>query len=227
MTYCEFIENILSIRGRNGCGDEYHEVHHITPKCLGGSNDKDNLIDLFAEEHFTAHKLLALENPDNDALQRAFGAMAHVCKGGRKYNVSEEDYAYIRHQNAKRLKQQWEDLEYRQNMVDMMTELWKDSEFREKATSSWKNDDRRKQQSDLMKGLNNNPIVVDKKISALHKWCDKAVQQINDCGEVIAEFMSATDAYRQTGIPQSSISRCCNHLQKTAGGYSWQFITNF
>ena len=227
MTYCKFIENILSTRGHQGCGDEYYEVHHIKPKCMGGTNDKDNLIDLFAEEHFIAHKLLAFENPDNDALQRAFGAMAHAWKGKRKYNVSEEDYAYIRHKNAERLKQQWEDSEYRQNMVNMMTALWQDEAFREKATASWKNEERRKQQSDLMKSLNNNPDIVDKKISSLHKWCDKSVQQINDNGEVIAEFMSATEAYRQTGIPQSSISRCCNRLQKTAGGYHWQFITNF
>ena len=227
MTYHEFIENILYTRGRNGCGDEYHEEHHIIPKCIGGLNNKDNLIDLFAEEHFIAHKLLAFENPDNDALQRAFGTMAHVWKGERKYNVSEEDYAYIRYQNANRLKHQWENSEYRQNMVDMMTELWQSEEFRERATASWNNDVRRKQQSDLMKSLNNNPNVVEKKISALHQWCDKSVQQINDCGEVVAEFVSATEAQRQTGIPQSSISRCCNRLQKTAGGYRWQFITNF
>lgn len=227
MIYCEFIENILSTRGHKGCGTEYYETHHIVPKCMGGSNNKDNLIDLFAEEHFIAHKLLALENPDNDALQSAFGTMAHVWKGGRKYNVSEEDYAYIRRQNAKRLKQQWKDSEYRQNMIDMMTELWRDSEFREKAAASWNSDERRKRQSDLMKNLNNDPNIVDKKISALHKWCDKSVQQIDDCGEVIAEFMSATEAHRQTGIPQSSISRCCNDLQKTAGGYRWRFVTNF
>lgn len=227
MTYCEFIENILSVRGRNGCGEEYHEVHHITPKCLGGSNDKDNLIDLFAEEHFIAHKLLAFENPDNDALQRAFSAMAHVRKGGRIYDVSEEDYAYIKIQNAKRLKNKWENQEYKESMADMMTKLWQDSEFREKATSAWNSDERRAIQSDVMKKLNNDPNVVSKKNNALHKWCDKAVQQINNCGEVVAEFVSAAEAQRQTGIPQSSISRCCNDLQKTAGGYHWQFITNF
>ena len=48
VTYEEFINNILETRGRNGCGDEYHETHHIVPKCMGGSNDEDNLIDLFA-----------------------------------------------------------------------------------------------------------------------------------------------------------------------------------
>jgi hypothetical protein len=227
VTYCEFIENILSTRGRNGCGEEYSEEHHITPRCMGGLNDRDNLIDLFAEEHFIAHKLLAFENPDNDELQRAFSAMAHVRREGRKYNVSEEDYAYIRLQNSQRLKQQWNDSEYRENMSNMMTELWKNSEFKEKATASWKNEERRKNQSELMRKLNNAPDIIEKKTNALHKWCDKAVQQLDDNGNVIAEFPSATEASRQTGIQQSCISRCCNRLQKVAGGYRWQFATNF
>lgn len=227
VTYFEFIENILSTRGRNGCGEEYHEEHHIIPKCMGGLNDKDNLIDLFADEHFTAHKLLAFENPDNDALQRAFSTMAHVRRYGRKYKVSEEDYAYIKAQNSQRLKEQWNNPEYKTNMSNMMTELWKDPEFKEKAMSSWKNEDRRKAQSDLMKNLNNNPDIIEKKTNALHKWCDKAVQQLDDHGNVIAEFASATEASRQTGIQQSCISRCCNRLQKVAGGYHWQFATNF
>ena len=227
MTYFEFIENILSVRGRNGCGEEYHEIHHITPKCMGGSNDKDNLIDLFAEEHFIAHKLLAHENPDNDSLQRAFSTMAHVHKGGRVYSVSEEDYAYIRRQNANRLKRQWEDDEYRESMINMLVDRWNDREFRERMISLWNNDERRKRQSELMKSINSDPDVRSKKVDALHQWCDKSVVQINNAGEVIAEFVSATDAERQTGIPQSSISRCCNNKQKTAGGYRWQFTTNF
>ena len=59
MTYIEFINDILNTRGRFACGDEYHERHHITPKCMGGTNDNENLIDLFAREHYIAHLLLA------------------------------------------------------------------------------------------------------------------------------------------------------------------------
>ena len=59
MCYQEFIQNILNTRGRFNCGDEYHERHHIIPRCLGGGNEEENLIDLFAKEHFIAHKLLA------------------------------------------------------------------------------------------------------------------------------------------------------------------------
>lgn len=36
----------------------YVEKHHIIPKCLGGSDNKDNLVSLSAREHFIAHMLL-------------------------------------------------------------------------------------------------------------------------------------------------------------------------
>ena len=76
ITYQDFVQNILNTRGRFACGDEYHERHHIVPKCMGGTNDEENLIDLYAREHFTAHKLLAIENPDCNSLVFAWTCMA-------------------------------------------------------------------------------------------------------------------------------------------------------
>ena len=75
MTYNEFIQDILNTRGRFNCGDEYHERHHIVPKCIDGTDTKDNLIDLFAREHFISHKLLAEENQDNYKLKYAYWNM--------------------------------------------------------------------------------------------------------------------------------------------------------
>ena len=97
VTYEEFINNILETRGRNGCGEEYHETHHIVPKCMGGSNDKENLIDLFAREHFEAHRLLALENPEECGLQFAWWNMCQ-CPGSSKKrdDVTPEEYEEAR-----------------------------------------------------------------------------------------------------------------------------------
>ena len=93
MTYEEFINNILETRGRNGCSEEYHETHHIVPKCMGGNNDKENLIDLFAREHFEAHRLLALENPEEDSLILAWTMMAWAKNDNEKrYKVTAEEY---------------------------------------------------------------------------------------------------------------------------------------
>ena len=93
ITYDEFIQNILETRGRFACGDEYHERHHIIPKCMGGSNDEDNLIDLFAREHFIAHKLLAEEHPDNGGLVYAWSLMTWAKRDYQdRYIITPEEY---------------------------------------------------------------------------------------------------------------------------------------
>lgn len=99
--YNNYISNILNTRGRFNCVG-YKERHHITPKCLGGDNTVDNLIDLYAEEHYIAHKLLALEQPDNKSLLSAWLMMAYPKSSTqqRNYEISPEDYAYLRKQWA-------------------------------------------------------------------------------------------------------------------------------
>ena len=47
------------ITKRKTCKFEgYTETHHILPKSLGGTNDRSNLVQLTAREHFIAHLLL-------------------------------------------------------------------------------------------------------------------------------------------------------------------------
>ena len=96
MTYEEFINNILETRGRFACGDEYHERHHIVPKCMGGGNEEENLIDLFAREHFEAHRLLALENPENYKLVAAFSMMAFPKSRNQDRPLTPEEYEEAR-----------------------------------------------------------------------------------------------------------------------------------
>ena len=97
VTYEEFIQNILNTRGRFGCGEEYHERHHILPRCMGGTNDPENLINLFAREHFEAHRLLALENPDNPKIIHAWWMMSTVTKSNKKrVTVTSEEYEEAR-----------------------------------------------------------------------------------------------------------------------------------
>ncbi len=96
-TYQEFIQNILNTRGRFSCGDEYHERHHITPRCMDGTDDENNLIDLFAREHFEAHRLLALENPDNAKLVYAWWMMSTTIKSNqRRESITPEEYEEVK-----------------------------------------------------------------------------------------------------------------------------------
>ena len=49
----------------------YKEKHHIIPKCLGGNNEKSNIIELTPEEHYLAHLLLVKMYPNNHRLVHA------------------------------------------------------------------------------------------------------------------------------------------------------------
>lgn len=98
MTYNEFIQNILNTRGRHGIENEYYERHHILARCCGGTDEENNLIDLFAEEHYIAHKLLAEENPNTIGLQQAFACMSFMKKD--HYKVTCEEYAAARKAQA-------------------------------------------------------------------------------------------------------------------------------
>ena len=99
MTYNEFIQSISDTKGQWSIpAYGVYEIHHILPKCLGGlplkihSHDikHPNLIWLTPSEHYTAHKLLIEEHPDNYKLIYAFWRLSN------RYTISAEDYEFAR-----------------------------------------------------------------------------------------------------------------------------------
>ena len=110
--YNDFISEIIKNRGRFGCGEKYHERHHIIPKCLGGTDDEKNLIDLYAKEHFIAHKMLADENPKNHKLVAAYTIMAFAKnKNEERYILTPEEYEIARIAFSNSLKEKYKNKE--------------------------------------------------------------------------------------------------------------------
>ena len=72
----------------------YYELHHIIPKCMGGTENVENLVLLTGREHFIIHKLLCEIHPDNLKLKHAIWAMCNQKTGpiNRTYSVSNRDY---------------------------------------------------------------------------------------------------------------------------------------
>jgi len=97
MTHNEFIQNILNTRGRFNV-DGYKERHHIIPECCGGETIEENLIDLTAQEHYEAHRLLAEENPDNYGLQLAWWnfCIRKASPDAPEIIITAEEYAIAR-----------------------------------------------------------------------------------------------------------------------------------
>lgn len=71
-------------RAKKRIMETYTETHHITPKCIGGSNSSDNLVELTAREHLICHRLLVKMYPDNISIHRAYNAMGTRCKFSSK-----------------------------------------------------------------------------------------------------------------------------------------------
>lgn len=62
----------------------YKERHHILPRCMGGSNKEDNLVELTAREHFLVHWILVRIHPDNNKLKYAFWGMCNQKSRGQE-----------------------------------------------------------------------------------------------------------------------------------------------
>lgn len=63
--------NSLIARAQTRTLETYTEIHHIVPRCMGGTDDKSNLVSLTPEEHYLAHQLLVKIYPNNPALVNA------------------------------------------------------------------------------------------------------------------------------------------------------------
>jgi len=93
MNYSKIYKNIIE-RAQTRQNDCYVEKHHIIPKCLGGSNEKENLVELTAREHFICHWLLA-KHHNTKQLWNAFSMM---CIGAKKHhrNISSRTFEILR-----------------------------------------------------------------------------------------------------------------------------------
>jgi hypothetical protein len=56
-----YLAIIQRAKSRNISG--YSEKHHIIPKCMGGTNEENNVVKLTAREHFVCHLLLIRMTP--------------------------------------------------------------------------------------------------------------------------------------------------------------------
>ena len=96
MNYQKIYNNLIN-RAITRTG--YVEKHHIIPRCLGGSDNKENLVELYPEEHYLAHLLLCKLYPGNSkllyaAINMTTGAMIN---NGKRNNKA---YGWLRRQYA-------------------------------------------------------------------------------------------------------------------------------
>jgi hypothetical protein len=89
MNYKKIYENIIEKARDRGLDkskvQSYHEIHHIIPLSMGGSNDRSNLVLLTGREHFVCHYLLTKITPSRKTYY-AFLCMKHTGNKSRYFN---------------------------------------------------------------------------------------------------------------------------------------------
>jgi len=75
----------------------YVESHHIIPRCIGGGDSSDNLVNLTAKEHYIVHRLLTEIYPQSIELRYAFWMMCSMkADNQQRYQVSARVYEYAK-----------------------------------------------------------------------------------------------------------------------------------
>lgn len=116
-----YVRFIQSIRENTGTV----EIHHILPKSLGGSNEKNNLIALTPRQHFIAHWMLWKAYSTKE-LTYAFFAM---CNQNNPYQ--QRDTKRITSRVYENLK-----LQCREIISESTIELWSRPDYRQKHIDS-------------------------------------------------------------------------------------------
>lgn len=96
MNYQRIYDRIISrAKERKLEAGTYKERHHIIPRCMNGTDDEDNLVDLTPEEHYVCHQLLVKIYPGNIKLMYAVFFLSSTTSKQRKSN---KIYGWMRRQ---------------------------------------------------------------------------------------------------------------------------------
>jgi hypothetical protein len=222
----------------------YKEKHHIIPRCLGGSNDLDNLVYLTAREHFICHWLLHRANPNERKLAIAFDRMA---KGGNttqpRYVPSSRVIAEAREASSRartgmkkpnvsaKLKGRFvsEETKAKMSRARKGTQLGKviTDETRAKLVKAAKlklpkTEQHKKNISLALKGrpVNKDAVAIQKNKDSV----SKPILQYTKEGEFLSHWPSAQEAAKHIKIHYSVISHNLCGRAKSAGGFVWKFM---
>jgi len=200
MNYQKVYNQIIK-RAKTRQLEGYKEKHHIIPKCLGGNNDKENIVELTAREHFICHKLLCEIYPKETKLIQALWLMSinKNKKNHQKYKVSSREYERIKKENSilvssciKKLKKNHP--------------CYKDPKRGEKISKSLTGYKQNKEHLNKRKLANSKPII-----------------QYNLDGTPLREWISCTEASKVLNINIRGINNNLLNISKSSGGYIWKF----
>jgi len=117
MNYQKIHDSLIN-RAKNRKLEGYVEIHHIIPKCMNGTNEPNNLVELTAREHFLIHWLLHEIYPNNTDLRYAFWSMCRSSDNQTRYKSSSRVYDYAKRQ----MLEVWQKFKPTENQINSIKE---------------------------------------------------------------------------------------------------------
>jgi len=231
MDYQKIYNQIIK-RAKNRKLEGYKEKHHIIPKCLEGSNEEENLIELTAREHFLCHLLLCEIYPKELKLKQALWLMA-IGKGKFKENKFKTN-----NRTYERLK-----LEFSQIMKKQKIRLGKKASQETKNKMSkahlGKKDTKEAKLNKSKAALGKVKTKEHRKnlSKSLIKSRGRIILQKDLQGNLIKEWEYGKKAAIELNLSYSSINNCCRFNEQklirkrdifkigkyTSCGYIWEY----
>jgi len=211
------IYNQIIERAQNRQLKGYKEKHHIIPKCMGGSDDKENIVELTAREHFLCHRLLYRLYPNNNKLIYAFWLMStrkdRKLKSSRAYHEAKLAFS----ESRKGYKQSKETCDKRRASMkgkkrgpNHKISIAKKGKLPPVTGKKYSDESKEKQRQ--------------AKLGAFKQG--KYILQYDLEGNFIKEWSSVSEAAKNINVSVSGLSCVLKGKQKTAGGYIWKYKIN-
>ncbi len=214
MNYNKIYDQIIE-RSKNRSLEGYKEKHHIVPKCLGGGNEKSNIVELTAREHFLCHWLLHEMHPDNRKLMFAFWGMCNqMNRHQNRYIPSSRIYQYVK------------------TIYSADRSLYCKKHFCGKNNPMF-GKKHSKQTKDLISSQKKGKIgfkhkkesiakIKNSKLGSLNPMSKKVNQYTLD-NYFIKQWECITQAASTLNISRNGINRCCTKKYKSSGGFLWEY----
>jgi hypothetical protein len=107
MDYAKIYSNLCQRGKLDRNLKEYTEIHHIIPRCLGGSDDVENLTQLTYREHFLAHWILCRIHKNHKGINYGFLCMLRKQPTGqrvltsRMYDIIKREFSNFKKEHIK------------------------------------------------------------------------------------------------------------------------------
>jgi hypothetical protein len=209
MNYQRIYNQIIE-RAKTRQLEGYKEKHHILPRCMGGLDIKENLVELTAREHFLCHRLLCEIYPKNEKLKYSLWLMAtgkQRWKTSDSYNISSRTYEHIKLEFSKLMKTKKSKLGRTHSEETKLKQSL--SHLGKKDSKETKN-----KKSQIKLGhIKDNEWKKNLSESA-SKSFGRSVLQKDLNGNIIKEWETGKKASTELGLSYMAINACCVQNEK-------------